>query len=113
MLGAACGGSVTRTVFSPRPLWERGGGEGKVSQTIKTSISLEKTLFDQAETAAREMKVSRSRLFAIALQDFLGHQKNRELLAEINKAWDDEPDATEKMLRQQSRRQQRRLVGGE
>jgi hypothetical protein len=65
-----------------------------------------------AETAAREMKVSRSRLFAIALQDFFEHQKNRELLAQINAGWNDEPDASEKALRQKSRRQQRRLVGG-
>jgi hypothetical protein len=84
-----------------------------VSQTIKTSISLEKTLFDQAETAAREMKVSRSRLFSIALQDFFEHQNNRELLVQINKAWGDEPDVTEKTLRQQSRRQHRPLVDGE
>jgi len=82
-------------------------------QAVKTAISLEKTLFDQAETAARAMKVSRSRLFAIALQDFFEHQRSRELLAQINEAWDDEPDATEKTLRQKSRRLQRRLVDGE
>ena len=82
-------------------------------QAIKASISLEKTLFDQAETAARAMKVLRSRLFAIALQDFFEHQKNRELLAQINAAWDDEPDTSEKTLGQISRRQHRRLVGGE
>ena len=82
-------------------------------QAIKTAISLDKTLFDQAETAARAMKVSRSRLFAIALTDFFEHQKNMELLAQINAAWNDEPDATEQTLRKQSRRQQRRLVEGE
>ena len=80
---------------------------------IKTAISLEKTLFDQAETAARAMKVSRSRLFAIALQDFFERQKSKELLAQINAAWDDEPDTSEKTLRQKSNRQHRRLVEGE
>jgi metal-responsive CopG/Arc/MetJ family transcriptional regulator len=81
--------------------------------SVKTAISLEKTLFDQAETAARAMKVSRSRLFALALQDFFERQKNKELLAQINTAWDDEPDTSEKTLRQKSRRQHRRLVEGE
>lgn len=47
---------------------------------IKTAISIEKNLFDQAEKMARTMKVSRSKLFVIALQDFIEHQKNKELL---------------------------------
>ena len=82
-------------------------------QAIKTAISIEKDLFDQAEKIARTMKVSRSKLFVIALQDFIEHQKNKELLAQINAAYADEPDATEKVLRTKTRRQHRRLVEGE
>lgn len=82
-------------------------------QSVKTAISIEKNLFDQAEKMARTMKVSRSRLFVIALQDFIEHQKNRELLAQINAAYADEPDAAEQTLRRKSRRQHRRLVEGE
>jgi metal-responsive CopG/Arc/MetJ family transcriptional regulator len=59
-------------------------------QAIKTAISIEKKLFDQAEIIARTMKVSRSRLFAIALQDFI-----------------------EQALRKKVRRQHRRIVEGE
>jgi metal-responsive CopG/Arc/MetJ family transcriptional regulator len=82
-------------------------------QAIKTAISIEKNLFDQAEKMARTMKVSRSKLFVIALQDFIEHQKNKELLAQINAAYADEPDATEKVLRAKARRQHRRIVEGE
>lgn len=82
-------------------------------QAIKTAISIEKSLFDQAEKIARTMKVSRSRLFVIALQDFIEHQKNKELLAQINAAYSDEPDATEQALRRKARRQHRRIVEGE
>jgi metal-responsive CopG/Arc/MetJ family transcriptional regulator len=82
-------------------------------QAIKTAISIEKNLFDQAEIIARTMKVSRSRLFVIALQDFIEHQKNKEMLAQINAAYDDEPDATEQALRKKVRRQHRRIVEGE
>lgn len=82
-------------------------------KAIKTAISIEKDLFDQAEKMAQSMKVSRSRLFVIALQDFIDQQKNRELLAQINAAYSDEPDATELALRRQSRRQHRRMVEGE
>ena len=82
-------------------------------QAIKTAISIEKNLFDQAEIIARTMKVSRSKLFVIALQDFIEHQKNKEMLAQINAAYDDEPDATEQAIRKIVRRQHRRIVEGE
>ena len=82
-------------------------------QAIKTAISIEKNLFDQAEVIARTMKVSRSKLFVIALQDFIEHQKNREMLAQINATYDDEPDATEQTIRKKVRRQHRRIVEGE
>jgi metal-responsive CopG/Arc/MetJ family transcriptional regulator len=82
-------------------------------QAIKTAISIEKNLFDQAESIARKMKVSRSKLFVIALQDFIEHQKNKEMLAQINAAYADEPDAAEQALRRKARRQHRRLVEGE
>jgi metal-responsive CopG/Arc/MetJ family transcriptional regulator len=82
-------------------------------QAIKTAISIEKNLFDQAEIIARTMKVSRSKLFVIALQDFIEHQKNKEMLAQINAAYNDEPDATEQALRKKVRRQHRRIVEGE
>ena len=79
-------------------------------QAMKTAISIEKNLFDQAENLARTMKVSRSKLFVIALQDYIEHQKNKEMLAKINDAYSDEPDATEHALRRKSRRQHRRIV---
>jgi len=80
---------------------------------VKTAISIEKDLFDQAEKIARTMKISRSKLFVIALQDFIEHQKNKELLARINAAYADEPDATEQTLRKKARRQHRRIVEGD
>ena len=80
---------------------------------IKTAISIEKNLFDQAEIIARTMNVSRSKLFVIALQDFIEHRKNKEMVAQINAAYSDEPDTTEQTLRRKSRRQHRRMVEGE
>lgn len=82
-------------------------------QAIKTAISIEKTLFDQAEQIARVMKVSRSKLVALALQSFIEHQSNKEMLAQINAAYSDEPDETEQTLRHKSRQQHRRIVGKE
>lgn len=82
-------------------------------QAIKTAISIEKELFEQAEKLARDMKVSRSRLFVIALQDFIEQQKNKEMLAQINAAHAEEPDPAEQALRAKARREHRRVVEGE
>lgn len=79
-------------------------------QAIKTAISIEKNLFEQAEIMASTMKVSRSKLFVLALHDFIEHYKNRELLAQINTAYSDEPDAEEQTLRLKVRHQHRRTV---
>ena len=82
-------------------------------ESIKTAISIEKSLFTQANILARKMKVSRSRLFVLALEDFIREQENRELLEKINAVYADEPDQSEKVLRQKTRKSHRRLVEGQ
>ena len=37
--------------------------------SIKTAISLQQSLFEQVDTLARELQVSRSRLFALAIEE--------------------------------------------
>lgn len=80
---------------------------------IKTAVSIDKSLFEQAESIAREMKVSRSSLFALALQDFIRHHQNEELLRRINEAYEDVPDAEEQERARKMRRKQRRVVEGQ
>lgn len=82
-------------------------------QSVKTAISIQRSLFEQAEALADKMKVSRSRLFVLALEEYLHRQQNRELLAQINAAYTDEPDPTEMNLRRETRRHHRHLVEGE
>ena len=82
-------------------------------ESIKTAISIEKSLFIQANALARKLKVSRSRLFVLALEDFIREQENRELLEKINAVYTDEPDESEKVLRQKMRKSHRRLVEGQ
>jgi metal-responsive CopG/Arc/MetJ family transcriptional regulator len=65
---------------------------------IKTAISLEKPLFEKIEALAKELRISRSRLFVLAAQDFLERHRNRELLKEINNAYSDMPTAEEDKL---------------
>ena len=81
---------------------------------IKMAISLQKSLFEQVEALAREMKVSRSRVFVLALENFIRDYQDRQLFDKINKAYEDAPpDKAERLRLHQIRRQHRRLVEGE
>jgi predicted transcriptional regulator len=80
---------------------------------IKTAVSLDKTLYEQIDTLACKLKVSRSRLFAMALEDFLRHHENEQLLQEINRAYQDEPDQSRQAESQGMRRLHRKIVDGE
>lgn len=82
-------------------------------QNIKTAISLHKKLFEQAEDLARKKKVSRSRIFVLAMEEYLRRQENRDLLDRINQVYTDEPDSPEKTLRSKSRRSHRRMLEGQ
>ncbi len=82
-------------------------------ESIKTAISIDKSLFAQANALARKLKVSRSRLFVLALEDFIQEQQNKELLEKINAVYGDEPDETEKNLRRKARKSHRRLIEGQ
>lgn len=80
---------------------------------IKTAISIQKPLFEQADTLARKMKISRSRLFGLALEEYLRRHENQELLERLNAAYADEPTSKEKELRRRIRRSTRRLLEGQ
>ncbi len=78
--------------------------------TIKTAISLEKSLFEEAEELARHMKMSRSRLFSLALQEFIRKQENKALLEQINSAYDEISDDKDVPDTDAIRRQMRRML---
>ena len=82
-------------------------------QSVKTAVSIKKSLFEEVESLARKMKVPRSRLFTLALEDYIQRQKNRKLLMQIDAVYTEERDPAEETLRRQYRRQHRRMVEGE
>lgn len=80
---------------------------------VNTAISVPKTLFEQAEALAREMKVSRSGLFAVALENFIRDYEDRQMFDKINKAYADAPpDEAERSRLRHISRQHRRIVEG-
>jgi metal-responsive CopG/Arc/MetJ family transcriptional regulator len=81
--------------------------------TIKTAISLQQTLFDQVEELAREMQIPRSRLFVLAMEEFIERYQNQKLLREINAAYEDLPDPADQDLQRHHRRRHRKQVEGQ
>ncbi|MFZ5911341.1 MAG: CopG family transcriptional regulator [Chloroflexota bacterium] len=84
-----------------------------MATTIKTAISIQKTLFEQAESLAQQLNISRSHLFGLAIETFVKNHQNQVLLDEINQAYSDEPDQNEKVLLSKMRSQHRKLVENE
>lgn len=82
-------------------------------EIVKTHFHLSKSLLDQVEAVAREMKISRSRLVTMALEDFLRRYQNRRLLEQINQAYEDGPDPEDQELLSHMRRVQRELLEDE
>ncbi len=81
--------------------------------TIKTAVSVNKSLFEQAEELAREMNVSRSRLYALALEEYIRRQENQALLAQFNAAYANDLDAEEEATLTQMLELHREAVEGE
>lgn len=63
---------------------------------VKTAISMDEALFREAEALANKMGVSRSRLFADAVEEYVRRRENEELLKRLNEAHADEPDEEER-----------------
>ena len=80
---------------------------------VKTAVSIQQSLFEQAEALAREMHISRSRLFTLAVEDFIQRYENQRLLEHINAACADIPTPDEHTLLRRMRRQHRQMVEGE
>lgn len=83
------------------------------SASVKTAISLDGELLREAQGVARRLKVSRSRLFATAMQEYLERRRNRELLKAVNAAHAGGEDAQEARLSRVRRALQRKTLAGE
>jgi len=77
---------------------------------IKTAISIKESLFKEAETLAKKLEISRSKLFAVALENFIRQQENRELLKKINEVYSQALSPEEESYRKQIRDYHRRSL---
>ena len=65
---------------------------------MKTAISIDDGLLQQADKTARSMGLSRSRLFALAVNDFLRRQRNEQMLLRLNEVYAQGSGPAEKRL---------------
>lgn len=65
---------------------------------MKTAISLPDELFKEAEKYAKKHGLSRSELFANALQDFLRRRSDAEIIAAFNDVYKNEPNTVDPVL---------------
>jgi metal-responsive CopG/Arc/MetJ family transcriptional regulator len=83
------------------------------SMTVKTAISLQSSLLARIDEAATRLNMSRSRFMARAAEELVRKLENETLLAQINDAYADHPDAQEQEEQQRMWQLQRRRLGAE
>jgi len=55
---------------------------------MKTAISISDTLFEKAEKTARYMGINRSRLFVIALEDYIARHNGEMITKKLNEVYE-------------------------
>lgn len=65
---------------------------------MKTAISLPDEVFEQAERAAKRLKLSRSELYSRALSEYLARHTDNEVTAAINSAISDAGQPSDQVI---------------
>jgi metal-responsive CopG/Arc/MetJ family transcriptional regulator len=76
---------------------------------MKVALSIPDELFDAAEALAKRLEVSRSRLYATALADYVAKHRGRKTTERLNAVYADEAESVEPRLR----RAQSKAIGKE
>ena len=80
----------------------------------KIAVSIPQPLFEQADELAEHMKVSRSHLYALALEMYIQQRESQLILEQLNRVCGENPPTDEeKQLLEAMQRRQRHLVEGE
>lgn len=66
--------------------------------SMKTAISVDDSLMEQADAAARELGLSRSALIAEALREYMRRRRQAQVSEQLNRAYADQPDTNDRRL---------------
>jgi metal-responsive CopG/Arc/MetJ family transcriptional regulator len=81
--------------------------------TIKTAISINEALFKQVNNLAAQLKVSRSCLFVMAVEEFIKRHENQMLLQQLNQVYDKPALSGDEQTLSGIRRHHRDVLEGE
>jgi len=81
--------------------------------TVKTAISIDRGTWAAADTLAGEMGVSRSRLYALALREYLARHTALMVKERLDEVYTANREADEEHLLRGARATQRRILGNE
>lgn len=81
-----------------------------MSGSVKTAISMQQHLFDDANELAKELNVSRSRLFVLAIEEFMKKNDSKKMLAQINAAVDNSLDGIEGKIPKVMKGKQKKIL---
>jgi predicted transcriptional regulator len=79
-------------------------------RNIKTAISIDDEILRAADEEARRMGLSRSRLLAMAVGEFLRRQRQEQMLLRLNQAYANDTEPAEKSLLKGIKSKTRRTV---
>jgi hypothetical protein len=65
---------------------------------MKTAISIDERLLQEADETAQLLGLSRSGLFALAVGDFLQKQRHQRMLQQLNEVYASGPEPGEKRI---------------
>ena len=71
---------------------------------MKVALSIPDELFESADVLAKRLGVSRSRLYATALGDYLAKHRGRKTTERLNTVYANEPGRLDSVLRRAQRR---------
>ena len=71
---------------------------------MKVALSIPDELFESAETLSRRLGVSRSRLYATALADYVARHRGRKTTDRLNAIYGVEPSRLDPAVRRAQRR---------
>ena len=69
-----------------------------ITESMKTAISVDDSLMEQADEAARDLGLSRSGLIADALRDYLRKRRQTRISEQLDKAYANVPSPDERRL---------------
>jgi metal-responsive CopG/Arc/MetJ family transcriptional regulator len=77
---------------------------------MKTAISVDDKLLGEADRTAEKMGVSRSRLFSLALEDYLRRRRQEGITEQLNRVYSADPDHAERRIAAAVKNKLRRAI---